>query len=214
MSPKPNHAVGASPHEADAARPLRSDARRNRQKLVEVARDAFARAGEPIALENIAREAGVGIGTLYRHFPTRESLIEEVYAAELDDVVRKADTVLAHASPEVALIAWMEHYAGFVAAKRGLAEPLRAGLNTGTIVTASTRQRITGAVEKILSAGRTAGVLRHDVRADDLTAMLLGVFLATAAEGDSEQTMRLLQLVVDAVRIHHPGPSGVGRPNT
>lgn len=186
------------------ARPLRADARRNRDQLVTVARAAFAADGS-VPLEAIAQGAGVGIGTLYRHFPTRESLVEAVYAAELDDVTASAHTLLEQHRPDVALQAWFERYAAFTAKKRGLADTLRAGWASGRLTTPATRQRITGAIGTILAEGARAGVLRNDVDADDVAAVLLGVFLSTAVNGTSEQTARLLALLVDAVRPQsHP----------
>ncbi len=188
-----------------AERPLRADARRNRDHLVLVARDAFAATDDPVTLESIARQAGVGIGTLYRHFPTRESLVEAVYAAELDGVATSAGTLLAEFPPDVALRAWMERYAEFVATKRGMLDTLRAGWASGRIATPSTRERVTGAIGTILTAGARAGSLRRDVDPDDVTAILLGVFLSTAGNSTSDQMVRLLDLVVDALRppAHH-----------
>jgi AcrR family transcriptional regulator len=179
--------------------PLRADARRNREKLVAVARAAFAAAEDTVALETVAREAGVGIGTLYRHFPTREALVEAVYAAELDDVATSAPALLAEFAPDVALRAWMDRYAAFVATKRGMIDTLRAGWAAGRIATPTTRQRVTAAIAEILAAGARTGSLRADVTPGDVTTMLLGVFLSTAASNTPEQTGRLLDLVVDAL---------------
>jgi AcrR family transcriptional regulator len=181
-------------------RPVRSDARRNREKLVAVARAAFAAADGTVALETIAREAGVGIGTLYRHFPTREELVEAVYAAELDDVTASAPTLLGELPPEAALRAWMDRYSAFVETKRGMADSLRASLASGRIATPATRRRITAAIGSILDAGALAGTLRAGVDPEDVTLMLLGVFLSTSAGKDAERIGRLLDLIVDALR--------------
>ncbi|TDC07370.1 TetR/AcrR family transcriptional regulator [Nonomuraea longispora] len=181
-------------------RPVRAHARRNRGKLLAVARAAFAAAEDTVSLEGIARDAGVGIGTLYRHFPTREALVEAVYSAELDDVTASAATLLDEFTPEVALREWMNRYAAFVATKRGMVDTLRAGWASGRIATPTTRERITAAIGTILAGGAQAGTLRADVDADDVTAMLLGVFLSTAASDRWEQTGRLLDLVIDALR--------------
>jgi len=185
-------------------RPLRADAQRNRDHLVAVARGAFAAADGTVALERIAREADVGIGTLYRHFPTRESLVEAVYAAELDDVVASAQALLDESPPEIALRAWMNRYAAFVATKRGMFDTLRAGWTSGRIATPSTRERITAAIGTILAVGARTGSLRGDVAADDVTAMVLGVFLSTATGSTSEQVERLLDLVADALCAGRP----------
>ena len=186
----------------EPARPVRSDARRNRDKLLAVARAAFATADGTVALEAVAREAGVGIGTLYRHFPTREALVEAVYAAELDDVTDSAPALLDALAPEEALRAWMDRYAAFVATKRGMADILRASVASGRIATPATRQRITAAIGAILDAGAQAGTLRADAAPEDVTLLLLGTFLSTADERDPERTGRMLDLIVDALRVN------------
>jgi AcrR family transcriptional regulator len=184
----------------EPGRPVRSDARRNREKLVAVAQAAFAAADGTVALEAIAREAGVGIGTLYRHFPTREALVEAVYAAELDDVTASAPALLEELPPEAALRAWMDRYAAFVETKRGMADVLRASLASGRIATPATRRRITAAIGSILDAGARAGTLRTGVDPEDVTLMLLGVFLSTSSGQDAERVGRMLDLIIDAVR--------------
>ncbi|WUN66595.1 TetR/AcrR family transcriptional regulator [Streptomyces sp. NBC_00304] len=199
ISPEPTPAGAPADPSGGAARPVRADARRNREKLITVARAAFAAADGAVALENIAREAGFGIGTLYRHFPTREALVEAVYGAELDDVTASAPVVLAEFPPEVALRAWLDRYAAFVATKRGMLDTLHAGWASGWIATPTTRERITAAIGAILAEGVRAGSLRADVDPDDVTMMLLGIF-STAASNTPEQTGRLLDLVVDALR--------------
>ncbi len=142
----------------------------------------------------------MGIGTLYRHFPTREALVEATYAAELDDVTTSAPALLTELPPDAALRAWMDRYAAFVATKRGMVDTLRAGWASGAIPTPATRERITAAIGTILSDGARAGSLRADADPEDVTAMLLGVCLSTAATNTPEQTPRLLDLVVDALR--------------
>jgi AcrR family transcriptional regulator len=183
-----------------AAQPARADARRNREKLITAARAAFAAApGGPVALEAIAVRAGVGTGTLYRHFPTREALVEAVYAAELDDVVASASALLGQFPPDVALRAWMDRYATFWVTKHAMLGTLRAGSAPGRI-SPSTRERVITAITPILVRGAKAGSLRADIRPGDVAAMLLGVFLSTAASSTPEQASRLLDLVVDALR--------------
>lgn len=182
------------------ARAPRADGVRNRDKLIQVARAEFAAASDTVSLEGIARAAGVGIGTLYRHFPTREALVEAVYAAELDDVTGSVATLLKELPPDAALRAWMGRYAAFVATKRGMAETLRAGWASGRIATPGTRERVTAAIATLLAAGAEAGSLRGDVDPQDITAMLLGIFLTTTAGNTPEQTGRLLDLVMDALR--------------
>jgi AcrR family transcriptional regulator len=181
-------------------RPMRLDARVNRDKLVAAARALFTDKSTSAPLEEVAERAGVGIGTLYRHFPTREALVEAVYAAELDDVATSAPALLARFPPEVALRTWMDRYAAFVSTKRGMLDTLRAGWAAGRIATPKTRERITEAIATILAQGARAGSLRADVDADDVAAMLFGVFYSTAVGNTPEQTGRLLDLVLDALR--------------
>lgn len=194
-------ADGGSSRPPRAPRPLRADAQVNRARLVEVARAAFAAADAPVPLESIARDAEVGIGTLYRHFPTREALVEAVYAAELDDVTASARTFLEQLPPDEALRAWMNRYAQFTVTKRGMIDTLRAGWASGRITTPTTRARVTATIATILIAGARAGTLRGDVDPEDVTALLLGVFLSTSDNSTLDQTARLLDLAIDALRV-------------
>jgi AcrR family transcriptional regulator len=179
---------------------VRADARRNRDRLLEAAAATFGAAdGRPVSLESIARAAGVGIGTLYRHFPSRELLIEAVYRAELAEVAAAADQLLRRHPPKEALRRWMDRYAGFVAAKRGMAESLRAMVDSGAPGApepSQTRASIVGAVEMLLRAGADDGTLRADVGADDVVSSLLGIFLVS---GSPDQTGRLLDLLVAGI---------------
>jgi AcrR family transcriptional regulator len=176
---------------------IRSDARRNRERLLEVATAAFAAAaGRPVSLESIARDAGVGIGTLYRHFPNREALVEAIYRAELAEVAAVAEQLLKRHPPKTALRRWMDRYASFVAAKRGMAESLHAIFDSGAMEPSQTRDSIVGAVDMLLRAGADDGSLRSDVPADDVVSSLIGIFLAS---GSPEQTGRMLDLLVAGV---------------
>ncbi|MDQ2745131.1 MAG: TetR family transcriptional regulator [Chloroflexota bacterium] len=185
---------------AQRERSLRADAQRNRDALVAVARAALSSNGGLLNLEAIARKAGVGIGTLYRHFPTREVLIEAVYAAELEDLTMSATTLLSTLPPDAALREWVARYAHFAATKRGIIDTLHAGMSAGRIPASTTRERITAAIEPILTAGARAGSLREDIDPGDVTALLLGVFLSTATNSTVTRTGRLLDLVLDALR--------------
>jgi AcrR family transcriptional regulator len=179
------------------AEPIRSDARRNREKLLEVATAAFATAdGRPVSLESVARDAGVGIGTLYRHFPNREALVEAIYRTELAEVAAAAEQLLKRHPPKTALRRWMDRYASFVAAKRGMAESLHAIFDSGAMEPSQTRDSIVGAVDLLLRAGADDGTLRSDVRADDVVSSLIGIFLASASP---EQTGRMLDLLVAGI---------------
>lgn len=186
--------------QAKKPRAPRADALRNRDKLLQAARAAFAAGDDEVSLDGIAREAGVGIGTLYRHFPTREALVEAVYAAELDDATGSVAPLLQELPPDAALRAWMRRYAAFVATKRGMAGTLRAGWASGRIATPATRERITQAIATFLASGAEAGSLRDDVAPQDVIVMLLGILLTTTADNVPGQTERLLDLVMDALR--------------
>ncbi|WP_399082747.1 TetR/AcrR family transcriptional regulator [Streptomyces sp. BBFR2] len=186
------------------ARPARSDARRNRERLLDAARDAFATTPDHVRLDAIARAAGVGIGTLYRHFPTREALVEALYAAELDEVVADSPKLLDELEPAAALRAWMTRYAAFFRIKRGMSQTLRAGWASGTIATPATRERITETLALMLRSGAETGSLRADVAPEDVTVMLLGVFLSTTATETTQHVDRLLDLLVDALRPTAP----------
>jgi AcrR family transcriptional regulator len=145
----------------------RVDAERNRARLLNAARAAFASGREPVTLEQIARDSGVGIGTLYRHFPTREALVEALYRQELAELCGSVDGLLAEHSPEDALRAWMDRFAGYVAAKREMADALRAVFAAGTVTVSQAREELTAAVRTILDADGATGAdgsLLDDVR--------------------------------------------------
>jgi AcrR family transcriptional regulator len=184
---------------ADDAPPrLRADARRNREALLAAAAAGFS-AGDDPTLEKIARDAGVGIGTLYRHFPTREALVEAVYRSELAAVCASVEDLLAEHEPAEALRAWMDRYADFVTTKRGMAETFRAMVADGTVARAETRAAIDDAVGTLLAAGARAGTLRADVAADDVVTVLVGIFVATQGSDDRARLGRLLDLVRSAL---------------
>lgn len=175
----------------------RRDAQRNRHKLLEAALDAFTRESSAASLEAIARSAGVGIGTLYRHFPSREALIEAVYRSELEQLCDQAANLVAELPPDQALRTWLGRYADFVATKRGMAEALREVIASGAVTSARTRERLSTAIAEIVAAGTATGMLRTDIRAADVTAAMAG---ATLAGTDREQIDRLLDLLVDGLR--------------
>ena len=178
----------------------RADAERNRARLLDAARAAFASGQATVPLDQIARDAGVGIGTLYRHFPTREALVEALYRKELDDLCASAAALLATHAPAAALRAWMDRFADYVAAKREMADALRAVYASGAVSLSQARERLTVAVQEILDAGVAAGTLRADVRADDVVAMIVGIFTATSLDGGREQRRRMFELLLVAVR--------------
>ena len=188
----------------------RADAERNRARLLDAARAAFASGQAAVPLDQIARDAGVGIGTLYRHFPTREALVEALYRKELDDLCASAAALLATRPPAAALRAWMDRFADYVAAKREMADALRAVYASGAVSVSQARERLTTAVQAILDAGVADGTLRADVRADDVVAMIVGIFTATSIEGGREQPRRMFELLLAAVRQPGTARGGAG----
>jgi AcrR family transcriptional regulator len=188
------------PAEQIHARRPRADAERNRARLLDAARAAFSSGQASVTLEQIARDAEVGIGTLYRHFPTREALVEAIYRKELADLCAGAGDLLEALPPERALRAWMDRFADWVAAKREMADALRAVFASGAVSISHARGELTAAVKQILDAGVADGTLRDDVRPEDVVAMVIGIFTATSLAGGREQLERMFDLLVDAVR--------------
>jgi AcrR family transcriptional regulator len=185
----------------------RADAERNRLRLLEAAQAAFTSPQGPVSLEQIARDAEVGIGTLYRHFPTREALVEAVYRKELEALCAEAPGLLRALPPERALRAWMDRFGDYVTAKREMGDAIRAVFASGAVTVSQARQELTSAVRTILGAGIADGTLRDDVRPEDVVAMLVGTFTATSTAGGREQRERMFDLIVDAVR-REPAPLG------
>jgi AcrR family transcriptional regulator len=190
-----------------SARPLRADAQRNRDRLLEVAVRAFSSGGPDVTLESIARDAGVGIGTLYRHFPTREALIEAAYRSELARLCDSAAELTQTGPADAALRAWMDRFIDYLATKHGMADALRAVIASGGDPFAQSRESLTAAVTALLAAGTADGSLRGDVTPADILASLSGVSLAAGAPGQRDQAGRLLDLLLDGLR-RRPDPPG------
>ncbi|NUR30967.1 MAG: TetR/AcrR family transcriptional regulator, partial [Catenulispora sp.] len=149
--------------------PGRADAQRNRQRLIEVAQRAFTAGGDGrVSLEAVAKAAGVGIGTLYRHFPTREALVEAVYLAERARLCDAAQELLAEQPPERALRSWMDRFGDYIATKREMADALRALIADGTVTRSQARSQLSAAVHLMLEAGGASGTIRQDSRAEDV----------------------------------------------
>jgi AcrR family transcriptional regulator len=178
---------------------MRADARRNAELLIRTAREVFTEKGAEAPLDEIAKRAGVGAGTLYRHFPTRESLIEAVYRGEVDRLAAKADELLAECAPADALNRWMREQVLFVNHRRGLAVSLKATLTPGSDTMTWCRTRLVEACARLVDACRAAGVVRPDVQPYDL--LRLGHGLAVASEfGNSEDAQRMLDVVLSGLR--------------
>jgi AcrR family transcriptional regulator len=182
------------------ARPLRADAQRNRDRLLEVAVRAFSHDGADVTLDAIAKEAGVGIGTLYRHFHTREALIDAAYRNELARLCDSAGDLLQDMAPDKALRAWMDRFTDYMSTKRGMGDALRAVIASGGDPFSESRGRLTAAVTTLLRAGAVAGTVRPDVAPDDVLVSLSGVSLATTDPDRRDQAGRLLDLLMDGLR--------------
>jgi AcrR family transcriptional regulator len=191
-------------------RALRADAQRNRERLLAVAARAFSAEGPEVTLESVAREAGVGIGTLYRHFPTREALVEAAYRNELTRLCEAAGELLAAEPSDLATRAWMDRFIDYMATKRGMAEALRAVIASGGNPYATSRDQMVTALAQLLAAGAADGSLRADVDPSDVLAGLSGVSLVAGDPTQREQAGRLLDLLMDGLRH---GALSAGRPS-
>jgi AcrR family transcriptional regulator len=183
-----------------APRPLRADAQRNRDRLLAAAVRAFAHDGPEVPLEAIAKDAGVGIGTLYRNFPTREALVEATYRNELTKLCDAAPRLLAAAPADEAARTWMDHFIDYMTTKRGMADALRAVIASGGNPYAHSREALNGAIGALLRAGAEAGTLRSDIDPDDVLVGLGGVALAAGEPEQRAQAGRLLDLLMDGLR--------------
>jgi AcrR family transcriptional regulator len=173
------------------SRPMRADARRNRERLLEVAADAFARDGADASLEEIARQAGVGIGTLYRNFPSREALMEMVFRRNVDQLVTRTEQLMSSLPPDEALAAFMEQFVAYVATKRGLATHLKTVLSADAELFVYTHSRIHEAISTLIKAAVESGRIRADAEPDDVLRALSGVCLASDASGSQDQACRI-----------------------
>src|SRR3954468_6777964 len=169
-------------------RPKRADARRNYEKVLAAAREAFAEGGESTALEEIARRAGVGIGTLYRHFPNRQALLEALYIDEVEEVCRSAEE-LADADPWDALNAWLQRLVAYVGTKKALAAELLNYLELDAPLFAPSRGALYSAGEPLLKRAQEAGAVRPDVTISDVIPMVIGI--AKVPASDPAQTRHI-----------------------
>ena len=178
---------------AGVRRPQRADARRNFDALIAAAREAFAEHGSAASLEEIARRAGVGIGTLYRNFPTRRDLFDAVYLGEIDALCRAADDV-AGLEPWDALVAWLRRFVGYVATKRAIYEEI----NRDSELIRGARGAMYAAFEPLLARAQESGAARGDVSTDDLLRLVSG--LTAGGYVDDAQRERVLTVALDGVR--------------
>lgn len=180
------------------AGPKRSDAQRNRERILEVALVELTRAPD-VPLSTIARKAGIGQGTFYRNFPSREALILEIYRHEMTQVAQSATELLASRAPDAALRAWMDRLAEFALAKAGLADAIHKALSaTGSEKPPPTQ--LQAAAGLLLRAGEEAGTIRPGVTPDDFVLAITGLFVIEPDDRWKERSTRLLDLVMDGLR--------------
>ena len=181
-------------------RARRADASRNRDALLWAATRAFASSDAEPSMRAIAREAGVGIATLYRHFPTRESLVDAVYHDQVERLTVGARELLEQFPPAEAMRGWMDLFGDWLMTKHGMTDTLLAMIESGEIALAQTRAELLDVITTILEAGRAAGDLRPDVTAEDIAASLIGIFTVAGRPAQRAQAERLLNLLMDGLR--------------
>lgn len=182
-----------------AVKPMRADARRNLDTVVQAARDSFAEHGVDAPMRTIADKAGVGVGTIYRHFPQRADLIAAVFRHEVDACANDATLFLQQHAPGAALDRWMQRYVDFIVAKRGLAGSLYAGGAAFEGLPAYFDSRFEPALQSLLDAAVAAGELRADARPYDLLRAVASLCMPTS-DGDPTAARRLVALLVDGLR--------------
>ena len=180
---------------------MRADARRSRAKLIEAATVAFAENGADAPLEDIARRAGVGIGTLYRHFPTRTDLQAGVFRSQVDAVCTTADELIGTVSPEQAFAGSVRAIAGYLVTKRGLAKALIDSLGRDSELISVCSLRMNDTLDRLLGYAQGAGVLRPDISAKDVLRLVHGIVMA--CEQSPQDTDRLLDVMLDGLRAQH-----------
>ncbi|WP_199272535.1 TetR/AcrR family transcriptional regulator [Streptomyces broussonetiae] len=188
-------------HEGDAGRPrrpLRADAQRNEDRLLEAAADAFAREGAGASVKDIARAAGVGVGTLYRRFPSKELLIEAIYRQEVQRLCEAAPDLTATHPPVDALRTWMERFIDFMAAKHGMADALAVVL-TDDSEKLHTRALLADAIAHLLGAVESEALARPGVSAQDVLMALGGISLIAASEEQRDLATRLIGLLLHGI---------------
>ncbi|MEU7970677.1 TetR/AcrR family transcriptional regulator [Micromonospora sp. NPDC049089] len=179
---------------------LRADARRNREHLIAIAAEAFAAGNQTISLDAIAKRAGVGSATLYRHFPTREDLVEEIYRDQIRPLHEDAHALLASQPPDRALHIWMGRFAAWATERRGICEALAAMSASGRFGTGPVCDEVQQILGELLSAGAQTGHLRADVDPIDVGSMLAGLLSVAGTAEHRPQFDRMLAIVVNGLR--------------
>ena len=183
-----------------ATKTMRADARRNRDKLVATALQLFTENGTDVALETVAQNAGVGVGTLYRHFPTRDALVEAVYLTELDRLHSGAAELLASYPPDEALERWLDLFVQYAVTKRGLAGALRSIFESGGNLYAQSRAKIIDALGSLLDAAGAEGAIRSDLDPEDVLLAMGGIWSLPDEPNWAGRARKLLGLMMDGLR--------------
>lgn len=180
----------------------RADAQRNRARLLAAAAKLFVAQGPDAPYLEIAKEAGVGVGTIYRHFPTRLELIEATYRSELDAICDAAPQLLRMLPPEQALRTWMDRFLDYMTTKIGLSAAIRTVMAAGGNPFAQSRERLDAAAGALLTATVQAGQTRPEVAADDVVMSLSGIAMAASVPEQRAQAARMLDLLLEGLRVH------------
>jgi AcrR family transcriptional regulator len=199
MSNKSDDQAKTSAHRDRADRPARADARRNTEALLKAARSVFATSGVDAPVREIAARAGVGVGTVYRHFPQRADLIAALFRHEVDACADAAQVLTTEHGPGEALALWMQRYMDFIAAKRGLATALHSGDPAFESLPAYFETRLRPALRGLLDAAVAAGEVRADVEPDDLLRAVARLSMSAHDEG-AGPARRMVALLVDGLR--------------
>jgi AcrR family transcriptional regulator len=183
----------------ESERPMRADARRNRELLVAAAREVFAEQGVSASMEAIARKAGVGVGTLYRHFPTRLDVVEAVYEDDVQELTDAAQRLVSTLEPGPAVNAFFDAFLHYAQTKRTLLTELRQAFEKNPAFRSRNRERIDAAFDLVIDRAKNAGAIRHDVSGSDIT-QLLGP-ICTNESLSTDQTKRLMGMILDGLRV-------------
>jgi AcrR family transcriptional regulator len=189
----------------ERARRPRADAQRNRERLVETAKTAFAEVGPEVTLDEIARRAGVGIGTLYRHFPTRDAIVEAVYRREVEQMGLAASRLLETLQPAEALHAWMRLFVDYIATKKVIASALSTIVGGTTELFASSGTRISEAIKLLVDRAEAAGEIRAGVDPLDLLLALVGISYGRSGADWQASALRLIDILMDGLRQRRDG---------
>ena len=177
---------------------MRADARRNYERLVDAARKVFADQGGSASMEAIAKQAGVGVGTLYRHFPQRVDLVEAVYRDDVDALVASAERGLTQLDPWDALEAWLRAYVDYAQTKRTFLNELHEAFEKNADLKVASRERIGAAFGQVLTRAQEAGVARTNINGDDLMQLVSSMCISATLTRD--QALRILPVVLDGLR--------------